>query len=244
MQALGGASAVILIAALLAAASVTLLGVAEPPLRRAANGPLLVSALDGLRYTWRNPALRGLAVSVIPFYFAFGVLTIALPVLVIDRIGAGPAVVGAVWGMMAVTGGIAAFWFGRRESRGRERAWLTWSMVGTAAGTALLLPAPGLPVVLLAMAIAGFCNGPLDIALFTLRQRATDPAWMGRAFAVSAALNGAGAPIGAALSGWLVATSVDAAVLLAVGACLAGAAVSWLAIPTGAGSGAYASPRP
>jgi hypothetical protein len=48
------------------------------------------------------------------------------------------------------------------------------------------------------MAIAGLANGPLDIALFTLRQRRTDPAWMGRAFTISMNLNFSGFPIGAA----------------------------------------------
>jgi hypothetical protein len=38
----------------------------------------------------------------------------------------------------------------------------------------------------------------MDIALFTMRQRRTDPAWIGRAFAVSMALNFVGFPIGAA----------------------------------------------
>lgn len=64
---------------------------------------------------------------------------------------------------------------------------------------------------------------------------------MGRAFAVSAALNGAGSPVGAALRGLLLTASVDAAVILAVGACLLSAATSWLTIPTAT---AYASPRP
>jgi MFS family permease len=249
VQGFGGSSAIVVIGLLLAVTSVTLIGIPEPPVRAAGGDRLLASALDGLRYTWHNPVLRGLALSVIPFYFAFGALTIALPVIVLQRVGAGPAVVGAVWGMMAVTGGVAALLFGRRDSSGRERAWLAWAMVGTAFGMALLLPAAGLPLVLLAMAIAGFCNGPLDIALFTLRQRGTDPAWMGRAFAVSAALNGAGTPIGAALSGLLVTSSLEASVLLAVGACLLGALVASRSVPTtisatAPDAAAYSSPRP
>src|SRR5437764_15089756 len=38
-------------------------------------------------------------------------------------------------------------------------------------------------VLVLVMCITGFLNGPLDIALFTLRQRRTDPGWIGPAFA-------------------------------------------------------------
>ena len=47
----------------------------------------------------------------------------------------------------------------------------------------LLWPGSIVPIAL-SMAAAGLINGPLDIALFTLRQRRTDPAWMGRAFTV------------------------------------------------------------
>jgi hypothetical protein len=59
-------------------------------------------------------------------------------------------------------------------------------------------------------------NGPLDVAMFTLRQRRTDPAWMGRAFAVSMSFNFAGFPVGAALGGFLGARSIELAITVAV----------------------------
>ena len=68
------------------------------------------------------------------------------------------------------------------------------------------------------MAIQGFLNGPMDVALFTLRQRRTDPAWMGRAFAVSMALNFVGYPFGAAIGGALVGLGVAVPLGVAVGA--------------------------
>ena len=40
---------------------------------------------------------------------------------------------------------------------------------------------------------------PLTVAMFSLRQRATDPKWYGRAFAVSMNLNFSGFPIGSAI---------------------------------------------
>jgi MFS family permease len=79
-----------------------------------------------------------------------------------------------------------------------------------------MLVSPTLPVVIGAMAFSGLLNGPMDVALFTLRQRRTDPAWMGRAFAVSMSLNFVGYPIGAAIGGVLVATSTGAALGVAV----------------------------
>jgi hypothetical protein len=81
------------------------------------------------------------------------------------------------------------------------------------------------------MAFSGVMNGPLDIALFTLRQRRTDPAWIGRAFAVSMAVNFAGYPIGAALAGQLASASLVAAVGLAFLAVLASAVSSALLVP-------------
>ena len=62
----------------------------------------------------------------------------------------------------------------------------------------------------------------MDIGLFTIRQRRTDPAWMGRAFAVSMGLNFLGYPIGTALAGVLATQSIELAIV--VGAIAAGAA--------------------
>ncbi len=65
------------------------------------------------------------------------------------------------------------------------------------------------------MFIFGLLNGSTDIALFTVRQRRTDPAWMGRAFAVSMAFNFVGFPIGAAIAGAVVSVSLAAAIWFA-----------------------------
>jgi MFS family permease len=71
-------------------------------------------------------------------------------------------------------------------------------------------------VILGFMALQGLLNGPLDVAMFTLRQRRTDPAWLGRAFAVSMSLNFAGYPIGAAMGGALVGAGADIAMATAI----------------------------
>ncbi len=68
------------------------------------------------------------------------------------------------------------------------------------------------------MALGGLANGPLDLALFSLRQRRTDPSWFGRAFAVSMSLNFSGIPVGSALSGPLVSSSIT--LTLALGAAI------------------------
>jgi hypothetical protein len=78
----------------------------------------------------------------------------------------------------------------------------------------------------------GVSAGPFDIGLFTLRQRRTDPAWFGRAFAVSMSLNSAGSPIGSALAGPLIAASLNVALWAAVGATLASLVIVLVAIPS------------
>jgi hypothetical protein len=81
------------------------------------------------------------------------------------------------------------------------------------------------------MAISGLINGPLDIAMFTLRQRRTDPAWMGRAFTVSMSLNFSGFPIGAAIAGAMVSYSIEATILFGVLANVVGVVLGYLLIP-------------
>jgi len=116
----------------------------------------------------------------------------------------GEAVVGVVFAVSGITGGIGALLAGRWRTQGRERAMLIWPMAGMAVSAVALLVSPTLAVIIAVMAIQGFLNGPMDVALFTLRQRRTDPAWMGRAFAVSMSLNFMGYPFGAAIGGALV----------------------------------------
>ena len=146
----------------------------------------------------------------------WGIVTIVLPVLLLHDLGYGETVVGIAFAVSGVTGGIGALVAGRWRIQGRERPLLFWPMLMIGAATAALVVWPTLPVALAVMAFTGLLNGPMDVALFTLRQRRTDPAWMGRAFAVSMSINFLGYPIGAAIGGVLVVTSTEAAFTVAV----------------------------
>jgi hypothetical protein len=84
------------------------------------------------------------------------------------------------------------------------------------------------------MALVGLVVGPLDVAMFTLRQRRTDPAWMGRAFAVSMSFNFAGFPIGAAIAGSLAGLSIELAVVVGLVALVAGGILAAVMIPADA----------
>jgi predicted MFS family arabinose efflux permease len=122
---------------------------------------------------------------------------------------------------------------GRMSSLGRERQMIVGAILIGALATAMLPFANSLVVVAVAIVLLGLATGPFDIGLFTLRQRRTDSAWFGRAFAVSMSLNSLGNPIGSALAGPLIGWSLNAALWAAAAACLIAALFPLLLIPAG-----------
>lgn len=236
----GGPAALIVISGFFGVAAVVSARIPDPQTETASSGRLLIDAWQGLSYAWRNRTLRGLGFALSVLNLGGGVTTIVVPLIVLEHLGQGEPVVGLVFAISGVTGVAAAFIFGRVDSRGRELAMLVLPMVATAPAIALLLPASGLTggdaaiglaFIGASMALVGLLNGPLDIALFTLRQRRTDPAWMGRAFAVSMAFNSLGFPVGSLLAGWLAASSIEIAIAFGVVASLSAAAIARLTIP-------------
>jgi MFS family permease len=218
----GGPVAILLIGLVFAIAAAIILGVPDPETDTTTSGDLLRDAWDGLLYAWRNRTIRGLGFSVTTLNISGGIASIAVPLLVIDRLGFDQATVGLVFAVSGLTGVIAGLVSGRVDTRDRERTLIAVPMLVMAGATAIFLVPAGLAAPVVAMAIFGLANGPLDVAMFTVRQRRTDPAWMGRAFAVSMSFNFAGYPIGAALGGFLAAESIDLAFAVGVLACLVG----------------------
>ncbi|MEI7745398.1 MAG: MFS transporter [Chloroflexota bacterium] len=231
VQVVGGPETLLVIAALYAVSAVVFLRVPDPRTETATTGSLLRDAWAGLAYTLRNPSLRALGVSLAVLNLGWGIMTIVLPVLVIKQLGYGEAVIGIVWAVSGVTGGIGALIAGRWRTQGRERWMLIWPCVGMAASAAILLVSPTLPAVVAVMALTGVLNGPMDVALFTLRQRRTDQAWMGRAFAVSMSINFLGYPFGAALGGTLVGIGTAGAIGVAVAFMAAAAVLAAVMLP-------------
>lgn len=233
----GAPEALLVIAGLYLAAAVVFIRIADPVTETASTGRLLVDAWQGLRYTLRNPTLRGLGISLAITNVGGGIMTIVVPVLVLNGLGLGDAVVGGVWAVSGLTGGVGALVAGRWRVQGRERPMLVWALAGIAATTAALTLSPTLPMLLGVMAVQGFLNGPADVALFTIRQRRTDPAWLGRAFAVSMSLNFAGYPFGAAIGGVLVGVGIVPAVAVAAGFTGLAAVLSFVLLPREAAAG-------
>jgi MFS family permease len=226
----GGPAAMVAIGVVLAVSAAILAGAPDPETDTASSGSILRDAWLGLLYTWRNRSLRGLGFSISALNLAGGATTIILPLMILDRLGGTEAMVGIAFAVMGLTGAVAAFVFGRVDSEGIERPMLALPMLGMAAAVLLLLPG-NLILLLIALAAFGFLNGPLDIALFTLRQRRTDPAWMGRAFAVSMAFNYAGVPLGSLTAGLLGTAGIEIVIVLAALCCVVAAAIAWWWIP-------------
>jgi MFS family permease len=227
----GGPIAVLSIGVVYALAAAIVTGVPDPATETASSGRLLVDAWQGVLYTWRNPTLRGLGFSITTLNLAGGMTSIVVPLIVLNRLGLGQAAVGLVFAVSGVVGLFAGLIAGRMDTRGREKRLIAVPMFGMAAGAALLLVNAGVAPVVLSMAIVGLVNGPMDVAMFTVRQRRTDPAWMGRAFAVSMSFNFAGYPIGAALTGVLAAHSIELAVSVGVVACIVAGVIAQRMIP-------------
>jgi predicted MFS family arabinose efflux permease len=201
------------------------------PLGRVPHGGLLSDAWAGLVYTWRNKTLRGLGISVSTANIANGLFYIGLPVFVLSRLGAGAAEVGQLFALMGVTAAVSVLFIGRVGTEGRERPFLAGAMVLTGIGYAAVLLAPNLLAAALIMAVIGLATGPFDVVLFTLRQRRTDPAWLGRAFAVSMSLNFIGFPVGSAIGGALAPISLEVAFLGSLALELVAAVLSFALIP-------------
>jgi predicted MFS family arabinose efflux permease len=146
-------------------------------------------------------------------------------------LGLNETVVGLVFAIQGVSGLFSAFAFGREDTRGRERMLLAIPMAITGIAIAVLMVKTSLITLALVMTIVGALNGPIDIALFTLRQRRTDPSWMGRAFAVSMSFNYVGTPVGAALAGILATRSLEVTIAFAALASLISGGLAAVMIP-------------
>jgi len=212
----GAPAALLVTAGISAAAAIVALGLRDPS-TRTESGRLLGDAWRGLSYVARHPSLRSLAISVSVANVGWGLFFIALPVLVLRRLGGDAAYVGNLFALLGVTGSVTVLLMGRVSTRGREHLFLAGAMLGQAAAFAIALFSGGDGrLVALAMLILGVATGPFDVTLFTVRQRRTDPAWMGRAFAVSMSLNFVGFPVGSAIGGALVPISLETALAAAI----------------------------
>lgn len=231
MFGLAGAAPALFVVALLYAAA----GLALPRPSPAAHGHwpgwgrLLRHAGQGILYLLHHRVLRRLGAAYALYQTAWGILLVAVPVMVSHGLGAqgaADALVGGLWAVSGAAGMLGALLAGSRLATGRERAAMVWGMAATALAIEPIVAWFGLPGLALGLALVGFLAGPVDVGLLTLRQRCTEPGWLGRVMAVSMSINLSGLPIGAAIGGILLAWPPPAAFAAAALACLAAAALS------------------
>ncbi len=228
---IGGEWALAIAGLVFVGAAVVMLRLPDPSTATETHGPIARNAWLGLVYVVRNPTLRGLALTLSTTNLSWGILEIAVPVLVLGRLHQGPTTVGLIWGALGAAGLVSALLAGRVTTLGRERQIMLGGILVSGLAMATLPFATSVAAVAIALIVVGAANGPFDISLFTLRQRRTDPAWFGRAFAVSMSVNFIGSPIGSALAGTLIGHSLDVALWAAVAITAVAAIFPMLTIP-------------
>ncbi len=219
----GPEAALLVTASVAAIAAVSLVGVHEPIARTDPGGSLIGDSWAALRYVVRHPTLRGLAIALFLCNLGFGVIPVGIPVLVLRQLHGSAATVGQIFAVVGLAGLVAGLLIGRVSTEGRERLLIAGCIAIQVPTLALLAFTNSLPMVFAIAVIAGAAGSVINVGIFALRQRRTDPAWFGRAFAVSMSLNFAGAPIGSALSGPLLEHSIAVPLLL-------GAAINVVAV--------------
>jgi MFS family permease len=220
--------ALLLPAVVMITAAALLVGLTVPDTRSTTEVSVLADARAAIGYVWRNRVLRMLSGTMTIFNACGGILTIAIPFIVLRDIHGGPTTVGLLFAIMGGGGFLAGLVTGRIGTENREKRLLAVSCMTTAVAFVLLAIDHSEIALVSLVAVIGLANGPLTVAMFSLRQRATEPAWFGRAFAVSMNLNFAGSPIGALIAGALLTRSV--ALTLLVAACCALIGGVWPAV--------------
>lgn len=200
--------ALMLPAIVMAISAVMMTLVTAPPMPADTSGTVFQSAIAAVRYVWGNRVLRMLAGTMTVFNFGGGALSIALPVIVLHSLHGGSTSVGFMFAVSGGAGFIAGMLTGRFGTEGREKNLLATACGVTTLAFIVLAMYHTEVMVVICIAVIGFANGPLSVAMFSLRQRATEPRWFGRAFAVSMNLNFSGFPIGSAIAGQLITHSI------------------------------------
>jgi MFS family permease len=193
----------------------------------------LREAKDSLIHVVRVPLLRGLAVGYGLYMVTWGILIVAVPVIVAQRFAAGTwePVAGLLWAGLGVASGIGALGAGQSRILGRETKVMTRCMIATAVAVWPIAALSGMPGLIMGLMLAGLLAGPIDVGLLTLRQRRTEPAQLGRVLAVSMSMNQLGLPVGTAIGGVLAAWSPGAALFAAAAASLLAALATFGLIP-------------
>ncbi len=202
--------------------------------RSDSSGRLIHEAIAGVAYVVRHRSLRGLAISYALYQVSWGVLVVVVPVTVVYELGAGAigdSVVGGLWAIAGIAGGLGALCTGYLRTIQRERQFIAIGALATAVAIYPISATLGLLGLTFGLALVGFFAGPVDVGVLSLRQRRTEPNWFGRVLAVSMSLNMSGLPLGSALGGLLVTHSLPMAFAVAAIASALSALSAYVLVP-------------
>lgn len=202
--------------------------------RRSLSGSLLGEAWAGVVYVVRNASLRSLAISYALFQVSWGVLIVVVPVVVVKELGAGAiadSMVGGLWAISGLAGGLGALCAGHLSTVGRERQFIAIGTLATAVAIYPIGASFGLIGLGVGLVLAGLLEGPVDVGVLSLRQRRTDPDRLGRVLAVSMSFNMSGLPLGSAIGGIVVVYSPELAFALAAAASVLAAMAAHFLVP-------------
>ena len=230
---IGAAPSLLTIAALYALAALSLATVAHrpSPVSLRERKPVVHEAIDGVIHVLSDASLRGLAISYALYMVSMGILTVAVPAIVVRQAGSEGMTVGGLWALSGVAAAAGALAIGHLRTDSRERLVMTVGMIASAAAIWPVAASFGLAGLAIGLAGVGFFSGPIDVGLLSLRQRRTDPARLGRVLAVSISLNSSGFPLGSALGGFLIVRSTGLTFVVAAATSIVAAIAAYTLIP-------------
>ena len=113
--------ALLLPAIVMLVAALLLIGFVVPDVRSGATASVLSDARAAIGYVWRNRVLRMLAGTMTVFNACGGILTVAIPFIVLRELHGGSATVGLLFAIMGSGGFLAGLLTGRFGTENREK---------------------------------------------------------------------------------------------------------------------------
>jgi MFS family permease len=156
-----------------------------------------------LQLVTRDRVLLAITLSFMAFNFVFGMLTVTSPWLVKFELGDHPQLLGLLLAVLSGAELIGSFIGGML--RPVRRTMLRMGLLQICAGLGLvLLFAPTLSTVLLALLVVGTLSGPVTVSSMALRMARIPSVLRGRATTLMRTLMNASPPAGAAIAGVLL----------------------------------------
>ncbi len=229
-----GASNVLWIDAMTFAISAALVLAGVPSLRLAATSTkhrYIDDLMEGIHFLRRDRLLLAMALSLAVSNFLMGPLFgVILPVYA-DRVFGSARDLGfmlSAFGAGQVGGSIAYGFAGDRFPR--RLIWIV-GFFGVVLPFWTLVWRPGLPIIMLAMALAALTDGPLTPMSVTIRHERTPAALRGRVFSTFSAVGTMAIPLGMAAAGLLISVLGLTASMMILGAGSIALLVATLLVP-------------